>query len=434
MTVSIIPDDSGARTAAARPGWLQSLARRLFLSRFEAMRTGRLEIIEPGGRRVFGDEDTPAGLRAAITVLDPRFYPAVAFGGVNGAAEVYIQGAWSCDDLTALVRLMVLNRAVLERARRGPAWLRTPADALFHFLRRNTPRASRENIAAHYDLGNEFYALFLDETMAYSCAVFEDEAASLDDAQAAKYDRICRKLALSPSDHLLEIGTGWGGLAIHAARRFGCRVTTTTISRRQFEFAARRIEREGLSDRITLLEKDYRDLEGAYDKLVSVEMIEAVGFEYFDAYFAKCAALLKPEGLMLLQAITINDQDYEAAKRRVDFIKRFVFPGGCLPSVAAICDSVRRRTDLRLFHLEEIGPHYARTLRLWRERFFARLDEVRAQGFGDGFIRLWEFYLCYCEGGFWERHIGAVQMLLTKPLCRRPPILGKLQPPAQSPN
>jgi cyclopropane-fatty-acyl-phospholipid synthase len=260
----------------------------------------------------------------------------------------------------------------------------------------------------------------LDDTMAYSCGVFERDDATLHEAQVAKFERICRKLRLAPGDHLLEIGTGWGGLAIHAARHHGCRVTTTTISREQHDWARDRIAAAGLQDRITLLLDDYRDLRGRYDKLVSIEMIEAVGARYLDTYTASCSQLLEPHGAMLLQAITIQDQLYEEALDSVDFIQRFIFPGSFIPSVGAIAGSVARSTDMKVFHLEDIGPHYATTLRHWRQNFFANLAAVRQLGYPDAFVRMWDYYLCYCEGGFLERQIGDVQMLLTKPRCRLP--------------
>jgi cyclopropane-fatty-acyl-phospholipid synthase len=297
--------------------------------------------------------------------------------------------------------------------------LSRPVLKLFHYLNRNSRNGSARNISAHYDLGNDLYRLMLDETMAYSCAIYPHEGSSLHEAQLAKFDAICRKLDLQPGDELVEIGTGWGGLAIHAASRYGARVTTTTISREQHEFAREKIARLGLGDRITLLLEDYRDLRGQYDKAVSVEMIEAVGANYLDTYLRKCASLLKPGGAMLLQAITIQDQFYEQARRSVDYIQRYVFPGSFIPSVQAISDSLSRVTDFKIFHLEDIGPHYARTLREWRRNFFDNIQSVRAQGYPESFVRLWEYYLCYCEGGFEERQLGDVQLLLTRPDCRR---------------
>jgi cyclopropane-fatty-acyl-phospholipid synthase len=290
-------------------------------------------------------------------------------------------------------------------------------------MRRNTLSGSRDNIVAHYDLGNDFYKLFLDETLTYSCGIFEKKTSSLKQASLAKYRRICEKLQLSPDDHVVEIGTGWGGFALFAAQNYGCRVTTTTISKEQYQLANQRFQSAGLADKITLLFRDYRKLSGHFDKLVSIEMIEAVGHQFLDAFFAACSRLLREDGMMLLQAITIRDQVFEQHKRSVDFIKRYIFPGSCIPSITAMSDAIAGSSDLKLFHLEDITPHYTRTLRTWRERFFSNIDKVRAMNFPETFIRMWEYYLCYCEGGFAERYIGDVQMLLTKPLCRRAPLL-----------
>jgi len=422
MKPSIVPTVD----APARPdhgNWLQRLGRRLFLERLAGLREGELTVIEGEGRHTFGRRTPGSNLRATIEVLHPQTYADAAFGGTVGGGEAYLRGLWRTDDLTALIRLMLVNRDVMQSMEGGAALLTAPLRRSLHWLNRNSPDGSRRNIAAHYDLGNDLFALMLDETMAYSCAVFERDDATLHEAQLAKFERICRKLQLSPRDHLLEIGTGWGGFAIHAASRHGCRVTTTTISREQHDWAREKIAAAGVQDRVTLLLDDYRDLRGRYDKLVSIEMIEAVGARFLDTYTAQCSRLLEPHGAMLLQAITIQDQVYEEALRSVDFIQRFIFPGSFIPSVTAITDSVRRATDLKVFHLEDIGPHYATTLRRWRENFFARLPEVRRLGYPDAFVRMWDYYLCYCEGGFLERQLGNVQMLLTKPRCRLPAVL-----------
>ncbi len=389
----------------------QSLARRLVLARLAGLRHGLLELHDAGQRHRFGVEGVPI----RVTVRDPAFWPAVAFGGSVGAGEAYMDGLWDCDDLTGLVRLLLRNRAVLDGMERGLARLSAPLRSLLHRMNRNTRSGSQRNIAAHYDLGNDFYQLWLDETLMYSSAVFEHPGMSLAQASTAKLERICRKLELGPGDHVLEIGTGWGGFALHAARHHGCRVTTTTLSRQQHELACQRVKSAGLEDRIEVLLKDYRDLEGQYDKLVSIEMVEAVGAEHLETYFRQCSHLLKPEGAMLLQAITIADQRYELALREVDFIQKHIFPGGFLPSVTALANALTRSSDMRAVHLEDIGPHYAETLAQWRHNFLGRLAEVRALGFDDRFIRMWVFYLCYCEGGFRERDIGTVQMLLAKP-------------------
>ena len=421
MKQRIIPADA-ADSDMESMSILTRLAKALLLSQLRRLSQGRLRLIDGAVDERFGSTSDSVPLDVTIRVRNPRFYSDVVFAGTVGAGEAYMNGYWHCDNLTALVRLMVANRDVMRDLDSGWSRLSAPLMKAAHWLNRNDKSGSRRNIAAHYDLGNRFFELFLDESMAYSCAIFRDPGATLHEAQIAKFDAACSKLELKPGQHLLEIGTGWGGLAIHAARRYGCRVTTTTISREQFEYARERVAEAGLEGQITLLLEDYRDLRGSYDALVSIEMIEAVGHQYLDLYFAKCGALLKPDGAMLLQAITIRDQLYAQARHSVDFIKRFIFPGSFMPSVRALTDSLARATDLKVFHLEDIGPHYARTLRVWRERFMARQSEVRAQGYADTFVRMWEYYLSYCEGGFEERQLGDVQMLLTKPRNRRAPI------------
>ena len=341
-------------------------------------------------------------------------YPRLTLTGSAGTTSA---------ELTDLLRIIIRNQHVMDSMDSGLARLGVPVQKFLHWLNRNTRKGSRKNISAHYDLGNDFYRLWLDPKMMYSAAYFETSETSLEDASIEKLDRICRKLDLSADDRVVEIGTGWGGFAIHAAKHYGCHITTTTISRQQYEWAERAIREEGLQGRITLLFQDYRDLEGQFDKLVSIEMIEAVGHQFHDTYFRKCCELLKPDGQMLLQAITMADQRYEHYKKDVDFIKRYIFPGGCLPSIEAISSMVSKHTDMRFFHLDDIGEDYATTLRLWRERFFDKIDEVRKLGYSETFIRMWEFYLCYCEGGFLERDIGTIQLLLTKPGCRRRPVL-----------
>lgn len=318
----------------------------------------------------------------------------------------------------ALVRILVRNRAALEGLERGLVRLAKPVRALAHALRRNTRGGSRRNISAHYDLGNEFFRLFLDDTLAYSCAIFETPEASLHDASVAKFDRICRLLELSTKDHLLEIGTGWGGFALHAAREYGCRVTTATISRQQELLANQRIAEAGLSGRITVVNRDYRDLEGAFDKLASIEMIEAVGHQYLKGFFRVCADRLKPDGLFALQVITIQDRFYHAALDEVDFIKAYIFPGSFIPSRAVLAESAGL-TDLTLVDLHDLTPHYAETLKRWRENFLSHRRDVLALGFDERFVRLWEFYFAYCEGGFRERVLGDAQMLFAKPENRR---------------
>ena len=408
----------------SRPGILRSMVRR----QLGSLKYGQLVLEEGGSRTSFGGADG-SPLSATVRIRDPRFYRQLVFGGSLGAAEAYILGYWTCDDLVNLVRIFCRNPGLSGGVERGAALLLSPVRLVSHRMRRNTTSGSRRNIAAHYDLGNEFFSLFLDETLAYSCAVFPQDGSSLHEASVAKFDRICRKLDLQERDHVLEIGSGWGGFALHAASQYGCRITTTTISRRQYEYTRERIDAAGLSARVEVLMEDYRNLRGSYDKLVSIEMIEAVGYRYFDTYFQKCSELLKPQGMMALQAIIFPEQQYDRYRNSVDFIQQHIFPGGCLPSVGAICRSVGRATDLRLFHLEDITPHYAETLAHWRRRFQGNSEEVRRLGFTEEFTRTWEFYFCYCEGGFRERVIGDVQILLTKPECRRASILPSLDGP-----
>ena len=400
-----------------KPSALDGLARRLVLRQLERLELGELRLADGADDFRFGRPE-PAAPAVRLTVADPRFYSELAFGGSIGAAEAYMHGYWHCDDLVGLVRLLLQNREVLDGMEGGAARFTLPLQKLFHWVNRNTHEGARRNIAAHYDLGNDFFALWLDETLMYSSAIFERPEMSLHEAQLARLDHVCRKLRLGPDDHVLEIGTGWGGFALHAARHFGCRVTTTTISGEQYELARQRVADAGLHHRITLLLEDFRDLRGQYDKLVSIEMIEAIGHDLFVPYFRKCSDLLKPDGAMLIQAITIADQRYDEYRKSIDFIQRYIFPGSGLPSSAVMSDAVARHTDMRLLDLEDIGLHYATTLRRWRENFHARLDEVRRMGYSEPFIRMWEFYLCYCEGAFLERAISDLQIVFAKPQCR----------------
>ena len=394
-------------------GALDRFLRQRLLQRLAGFGHGHLRVNDALGGAEFGRAgDGPA---VVIDVLDPGFYRALAGNGSVGAGEAYMDGLWRCNDLVGLVQLLVRNRDLLDGMETGLARLGGVAMKAIHLLRRNTRSGSRRNIAAHYDLGNEFFRLFLSEDLMYSSAYWTGADDTLEAASTRKLDLICRKLALGPDDHVVEIGTGWGGFAVHAAKHYGCRVTTTTISREQHDLAAARIQQAGLGDRITLLQSDYRDLTGQYDKLVSIEMIEAVGADFQDSYFAQIGRLLKPEGLALVQAITTEDHRYQQALQSVDFIKRHVFPGCFIPSVSAMLASKTRSSDLALVALEDFGLSYARTLQAWRERFLAQLPAVRAQGFDVRFLRMWEFYLAYCEGGFRERSIGVSHLLLAKP-------------------
>ena len=400
-----------------------SLLRRCVLRQLAHLKHGQLVVVEDGERLVFGS--TGHSLLGEIQILDPAAWGLVASNGSIGAGEAFIHGYWSSPDLTAVVRVFVSNLEVLDALEGGLATLGRPLVQGLHWLNRNTREGSRKNIAAHYDLGNDLFEQFLDPTMMYSAAQFRSPEDSLEQAQLNKLERICQKLDLKPSDHLLEIGTGWGSMALYAAQHYGSNVTTTTLSKEQYAYTARRIEALGLQDRVTLLLKDYRDLTGQYDKLVSIEMIEAVGHRFLPVYFKQCAHLLKSNGLMLLQAITIREQRYEQARNNVDFIQRYIFPGGALPCVQKMLEIVSRDTDMNLLHMEDFGLHYARTLRLWHENFRRAQGRLSELGYDDGFLRLWEFYLCYCEGGFLERTIGTAQLLLAKPGAMPAPLLGR---------
>jgi cyclopropane-fatty-acyl-phospholipid synthase len=403
--------------AASHPsaaGPAARLSRRFVLRVLRGLRGGRIELREGSERIVLGELDPARPLQATIEVRSLRFYRRLLRGSV-GLCEAYMDGEFECDDLVAMTRIAALNVGALDRLRRVFAPLLVPLQRWARFASRNTPSRSRRRIEAHYDLGNELFGLFLDDTMMYSCAVFEHPQADLREASLAKLERICRRLELSPADHVLEIGTGWGGFACYAAERYGCRVTTTTISREQHAYATARVAAAGLSDRVTVLCEDYRALTGRYDKLVSIEMIEAVGWQYFERYFSCCSQLLGEHGAMLLQAIVIDDRAYEVEKAGRSFINTYIFPGGCLPSMEVISRTVARATDLRAVHLDDITAHYTRTLAAWRERFLAAREQLASLGYDERFRRLWELYLSYCEGGFAERRIRDVQLLLAKP-------------------
>lgn len=402
--------------AKSRAQWVADYAKAQILKRLQGLQKGQLTIIDGSEHHQFGN--TPE-ISATIHVHDPRFYGEIAFGGSIGAGEAYMLGYWSADNLTNVIRLMAINQSVMDSLEGGYQWLSKPIMKVLHWLNSNTTEGSRKNIAAHYDLGNDMFALFLDPTMMYSSAMFEATTNTLQAASELKLKTICDKLDLKPTDHVIEIGTGWGGFAIYAATHYGCKVTTTTISQQQYALAKTRVEAAGLQDSITLLLDDYRHLTGQYDKLVSIEMIEAVGHQFYDTYFAKVSTLLKPNGLALIQAITIADQRYQSAIKSVDFIQRYIFPGSNIPSNTAMLTSITKVSDMRLFDLEDIGPHYATTLRMWRENFFANIQQVRQLGYSEEFIKMWEFYLCYCEGGFEERALGDVHLLLAKPENRR---------------
>ncbi len=400
---------------------IDRVARWLVLRVLARIAGGELVLSEHEEQLTFGAVIAERPLRAVIDVRSQRFYRQLLRGSI-GLCESYMDGLWQCDDLVALTRIAALNVGALDKLRRAFSPVLIPLQRWARWLARNTPVRSRKRIAAHYDLGNDLFALFLDRTMMYSCAVFERPDTSLEDASLAKLERVCEKLELRPEDHLLEIGTGWGGLAVYAAQRYGCRVTTTTISREQHAYACEQVREAGLEQRVTVLLKDYRELTGRYDKLVSIEMIEAVGWQYFPTFFRRCSELLADDGAMLLQAITIDDRAYQVEKAGKSFINTYIFPGGCLPSMEIISRSVARVTDLQQVHLEDITAHYATTLQRWRERFLEASERLSELGYDERFRRLWLLYLCYCEGGFRERRIQDVQLLLAKPGYRIEPL------------
>jgi cyclopropane-fatty-acyl-phospholipid synthase len=398
----------------SRPG-LETFFKRQLLERLSGLPRGRLIIEDGEERHLLGSTSKSKEPLAIVKIHSAAAYRDIALGGSMGAADAFIDGKWSSPVLVDVIRLMSANIDFLNRIDDSRSFPLRWLEKGFHWMNRNNPANAKRNIAKHYDLSNDFFKIFLDPSMMYSSAVFSHEHQNLDSAAAAKLDLVCLKLDLNPSDHLLEIGTGWGGLAIHAAKHYGCRVTTTTISRQQYDEARSRVASEGLEDRIEVLCKDYRDLQGQYDKLVSIEMIEAVGPKYYGRYFSTCSSLLKPDGVMLIQMITIPEQRYDFANRSVDFIQKYIFPGGSLPCHQVVMSSVKKHTDMQLIDMQEIGIDYARTLAEWRARFWDRIDEIKVLGFDEQFIRMWDYYFCYCEGGFRERIIGTAQILLARP-------------------
>lgn len=394
-----------------------AIARNVIFKGLQQLQEAGLTLVdEQGEAHFFGEHE--ANCQAQLVVHHAGLYQRLLSGGSIAAGEAYIDGWWDSPDLTQVIRVIARNLPVLEQIESKVSWLGALRHQWLHFTRRNNKTAAKQNILAHYDLGNDFYRIFLDNNMLYSAAIYDSEHASLEDAQIHKMDRLCRQLRLSPSDHLLEIGTGWGALAIYAAKQYGCRVTTTTISEAQYAWAKQRIAEEGLSEQIRLLRSDYRDLSGQYDKIVSVEMVEAVGKEYLATYIQKCQSLLKPNGLLALQAITMVDQRFERYSKGVDFIQKHIFPGGFLPSVTVLAQQMTANSDFVIRDLKDIGMDYARTLADWHQRFNGSLEAVSRQGYDEAFIRMWRYYFCYCEGGFLERSISTVQLLVSRPAWR----------------
>lgn len=400
---------------AATPTALDAWLRRRVLRSLAPLRHGELVLEDAWGRERLGVGDGAAPMHVRVT--DPRFYRALALGGSVAAGEAYADGLWQSDDPVGLVRLLLRNRDLLDAMESGSARPASAALRAWHALRGNTRAGARRNVSAHYDLGNDFFGLFLSPDLMYSSALWAGDD-TLESASTRKLDAVCRKLGLREGLRVVEVGTGWGGLALHAARHYGCHVTTTTISREQHALASERVAEAGLQDRVTVLLRDYRDLEGRFDRVVSIEMIEAIGARYQEAYFGKLAALLEDDGLALVQAITIEDHRYEHALHSVDFIKRHIFPGSFIPSVHGMLGASARAGDLQLVHLEDFGLSYARTLNAWRSRFLAARDQARGLGYDERFLRLWDFYLAYCEGGFLERSIGVSHLLFARPGAR----------------
>ncbi len=408
-----VPYEPTPSTARRSPTAIGALCRAAFLRRLARLNRGRLTMLDGSSAYEFGDRQS-TDLQVTVNIRDERAYRYLVTGGSLGAAEAYLQNLWDCDDLVTFFRFMIRNTTTLREIDRRWSRFRFRFRSVAKLLQRNTKAGSRRNIASHYDLSNQFFELFLDETMTYSSGIFEHPQATLQEASVAKYDRICRTIQLSPDDHVLEIGTGWGGFAIHAARKYGCRVTTTTISKEQHEYARRRIEQNKLDDRVTLLLRDYRDLDGVFDKLVSIEMVEAVGHEFLSTYFSQCMKLLRPKGWFALQAITIGNDEYDRYRQSTDFIQRYIFPGGCLPSLATIDQAANATQRLKLMDISDFASHYAVTVAQWRDRFHRNLKTVRELGFDERFIRMWDYYLCYCEAGFREGRIGLSQFLYRK--------------------
>jgi cyclopropane-fatty-acyl-phospholipid synthase len=396
---------------------LAPLAKRLVLSQLEKLHTGTITIKDGDEVRVFGsNENSP--LKGELEIVDQSTYVDILTGGSIGASEAYMTGDWITPDLTTLVKVMVRNMDILDAMEGGiTEWVSKPFLKLYHHANRNSAKGSRRNIAAHYDLGNDFFELFLDPTMMYSSGIFPTENASMEEASLNKLKTICDTLQLTADDHVVEIGTGWGGFAVYAAKNYGCKVTTTTISEEQYKWAVDWVKKEGLEDRVTLLKEDYRKLteHGKFDKLVSIEMIEAVGAKYFDTYFKTVSDLLKPNGIALIQAITIEDQRYDNALKNVDFIQRYIFPGSCIPSIQGMLTHTKKSTDMNLVQLKDFGQHYAKTLKAWQDKFDENEDAITALGYSEDFKRMWRFYLSYCEGGFAERAIGVSHVVLAKP-------------------
>ncbi|WP_434928482.1 class I SAM-dependent methyltransferase [Shewanella sp. HL-SH2] len=410
-------DNAATGTSIAQATLSDSLAKKILLRALAHLAEGQLTIVDASQSHVFGHPESD--IHATMQVLHPGFYRQVVFGGSIGAGEAYIQGHWSSPDLTKVVQIFARNLALLDNIERYFSWLSNGLNRVKHIFNRNSQAGSKRNILAHYDLGNDMYQQFLDPEMMYSSAIYPANDASLAEAQLHKLDTICQRLDLKPGQTLLEVGTGWGALAIYAAKHYGVLVTTTTISDAQYDYALSRVKSEGLLDKVTLLKQDYRELTGVYDRVVSIEMIEAVGHEYLPGFFEKLQHMLKPEGRLLIQAITIADQRYNSYRKSVDFIQRYIFPGGCLPSISEMSRHIANKTDMVIWSLDDIGLDYARTLKHWHDNFDMAKSTITKLGYGDDFIRMWKFYLSYCEGGFLERATSTVHLTAVRPGYRK---------------
>ncbi len=412
MNLDSVKDMSKKITQRNKISILNNFFKKNVLKNFRNIKVGFIVIND--GNDIFKVGNKDDMLKCSISIESPDFYSFIGSGGTLGATEAYAAGLWNCSDLVVLTQIMIRNQELMVNLDSGLAKLFIPINKLIHYKKRNTVLGSKKNILAHYDLGNDFYRLWLDDTMTYSCAYFSNEKTSLEQASEKKLDMICKKLKLNKNDSVLEIGTGWGSFSIHAARNYGCNITTTTISDEQYDFAVSRIKKLGLSEKINVIKKDYRLLEGKYDKIASIEMIEAVGHKNVPTYFKKVSSLLKNGGVFAMQGITYNDQNFDTYKKSVDFINKYIFPGSCLIAISQISDIVKKNTKFNFTDLEDITIHYAKTLNIWRQNFLSKTKEIKEMGFSDSFIRLWEFYFTYCEAGFEEKNIGDYQFVFTK--------------------
>ena len=392
--------------------FLSSIFKKGVMNKFKHLQYGSIKILE--GDEVLSFGDPGSNDKVTVTIHSNEFYVFLGSGGVTGVAEAYMAGYWTADNLVLLLQIVLKNKKILLSLDSGFAKLINPINKLIHWSKQNTLKGSKQNILAHYDLSNDFYKLWLDPTMTYSCGYFNNDSVSLEQASIEKIDRICRKLKLNENDHILEIGTGWGSFSLYAAKQYGCTIDTVTISDAQYEYASRKIESSGLGSKINIFNKDYRKIKGQYDKIVSIEMIEAVGHQFIPQYFSKISSLLKEDGLLVIQGITYNDQNFEQYKNSVDFIKKYIFPGSCLISVAQISDVIKEYTDLAIVDMEDITKHYAETLNRWKVNFMKVTPEVKRMGFSEAFIKMWEFYFVFCEAGFLERNIGDIQLVFSK--------------------